>query len=81
MIITSMNMYEFSEKNNREMGILIEANSDKQIYDKAVVEAESILKASKYCPINFKQNLTSLTILRNLKLLCPSHIVSDAESN
>lgn len=56
MIVTSMNMYEFSEKNNREMGILIDANSDKQIYDKAIAEAESILKASKILPNKFQTN-------------------------
>lgn len=46
MIITSMNMYEFSERTNREMGILISSLNDKQVYEKAVAESESILKAS-----------------------------------
>ena len=35
MVITSMNMYEFSEKNNREMGVLIDAVNDKLLYEKA----------------------------------------------
>ncbi|OSZ78050.1 hypothetical protein CAP35_07215 [Chitinophagaceae bacterium IBVUCB1] len=46
MIITSMNMYEFSERTNREMGILISSLNDKQVYEKAATESESILKAS-----------------------------------
>lgn len=47
MVITSMNMYEFSEKNNREMGLLIHADSDPSIYAKAVTETNSIIQAAK----------------------------------
>lgn len=45
MIITSMNLYEFSQQNIREMGILIlrENESDKQVYDDAWKDIESIL--------------------------------------
>lgn len=45
MIISSMNLYEFSQQNNREMGILIEREieSDKQVYDDAWRDIESIL--------------------------------------
>ena len=43
MVITSMNMYEFSEKTNREMGVLIRAEDDEKVYSEAVKEAQSIL--------------------------------------
>ena len=45
MIITSMNLYEFSQQNNREMGILIDRGSeaDKKVYDEAWLDIESIL--------------------------------------
>lgn len=45
MIISSMNLYEFSQVNNREMGILIERDneSDKQVYEDAWKDIESIL--------------------------------------
>jgi phosphatidylserine/phosphatidylglycerophosphate/cardiolipin synthase-like enzyme len=45
MIISSMNLYEFSQQNNREMGILIERDieSDKPVYDDAWKDIESIL--------------------------------------
>ncbi len=45
MIISSMNLYEFSQQNNREMGILIERNeeADKQVYEDAWKDIESIL--------------------------------------
>src|SRR5690606_14044112 len=47
MVITSMNMYEFSEKNNREMGVLIDSSTDKDLFDKAVNEALSIIQSSE----------------------------------
>lgn len=47
MVITSMNMYEFSEKNNREMGVLIDRNGDKDLFEKAVNETLSIIQSSE----------------------------------
>ncbi len=47
MVITSMNMYEFSEKKNREMGILISAKEDKSIFDDAFKEAWSIIHSAE----------------------------------
>jgi hypothetical protein len=41
-----MNLYEFSERNNREMGILIEKNSDLKIYEETLNEIESIKNSS-----------------------------------
>ncbi len=46
LLITSMNMYEFSETQNREMGVLVEKDQDSQIYSQAVSEVESILEHS-----------------------------------
>ncbi|HWZ21619.1 MAG TPA: phospholipase D family protein [Cytophagaceae bacterium] len=45
MIITSMNLYEFSQQHNKEMGILIdrEDENDKKVYDDAWKDIESIL--------------------------------------
>jgi len=45
MVITSMNMLEFSEKNNREMGVLISREHDRELFNQAMDEALSILKA------------------------------------
>lgn len=52
MVITSMNMYEFSEKNNREMGVLIDRVNDKVLFDKAIGETLSILKSSEQINLN-----------------------------
>jgi hypothetical protein len=47
MIITSMNMYQFSENNNREMGVLVDVKTDQALYKKAIDEAQSIVKHSE----------------------------------
>jgi phosphatidylserine/phosphatidylglycerophosphate/cardiolipin synthase-like enzyme len=46
MVITSMNMYEYSEKNNREMGVYITKNEDNEIYEEASKETQSIIRSS-----------------------------------
>ena len=47
MVITSMNMYEFSEKNNREMGVFITRAKDQELFDNAVNETLSIMHSSE----------------------------------
>ncbi|MEJ6952106.1 phospholipase D family protein [Natronospora cellulosivora (SeqCode)] len=41
-IISSMNLYEFSERNNREMSVLINSRKEKIIYKEIIEEIESI---------------------------------------
>lgn len=60
MIITSMNMYEFSEKNNREMGILISRQEDKELYADTLREVKSIIAAAQRC--NSEGKPTSSTV-------------------
>jgi len=46
MVITSLNLHEFSQSNNREMGVLIKREVDGALYLDAVKEANSILNSS-----------------------------------
>jgi len=46
MVITSMNMYDYSERNNREMGVYISKAHDSNLYNEALLEVESILRNS-----------------------------------
>ena len=45
-IITSMNLYEFSQVNNNEMGIYIEKNSDPELYKDIYDEAQRLIRVS-----------------------------------
>ena len=63
MVITSMNMYEFSEKNNREMGVYITLKNDMELYNKAVSETMSILQSSEKIPlVKTKRNVVEWNI-------------------
>jgi len=65
LVITSMNIYEFSEKNNREMGIMIDATQDKDLYNQAVAEAISIFNSSELQRMKKERNLNRLYNLKN----------------
>jgi len=45
-IITSLNLYEFSQVNNNEMGILVRRSEDAQLYKDAYEEAQRIIRIS-----------------------------------
>lgn len=45
-IVTSLNLYEFSQVNNNEMGILISRDDDAQLYRDAAEEAQRIIRVS-----------------------------------
>ncbi|MBN1413123.1 MAG: phospholipase D family protein [Spirochaetales bacterium] len=47
MVITSMNLYDFSERNNREMGIYLTRKDDSEIYNQAFDEYKRILSLAK----------------------------------
>lgn len=46
-IITSLNLYEFSQVNNNEMGVLIDKNSDGQLYADTYDEVQRIIRISE----------------------------------
>jgi len=46
-IITSLNLYEFSQVNNNEMGVLIDREEDCQMYSDAHEEAQRIIRISE----------------------------------
>ena len=66
MIITSMNMYEFSEKTNREMGVLIRKDneSDQEVYEGAMREVKSIIDSSKEDSVLTQPKLRSMNKVR-----------------
>lgn len=51
-IITSMNLYEFSQQNNNEMGIYISKKEDPELYNKTLEEAQRLLTISKEIRVN-----------------------------
>lgn len=54
-IITSLNLYEFSQVNNNEMGVLISRNEDAQLYKDAYEEAQRIIRISDEVRISMER--------------------------
>ena len=54
-IITSLNLYEFSQINNNEMGILLERTSDPDLYKEAYEEAQRIIRISEEVRISMER--------------------------
>ena len=56
MIIASMNLFEYSHQNNEEMGVLIDKEKDKSIYEEACKDIKIIEKDSVLIKDFSKQN-------------------------
>jgi phosphatidylserine/phosphatidylglycerophosphate/cardiolipin synthase-like enzyme len=58
-IITSLNLYEFSQVNNNEMGVLIYRNEDTKLYADTYDEAQRIIRISDEVRMSFEKVATS----------------------
>ncbi|KAF0188445.1 MAG: hypothetical protein FD168_1807 [Desulfobulbaceae bacterium] len=54
-IITSLNLYEFSQVNNNEMGVLIRRSEDPDLYKDAYEEAQRIIRISDEVRISLER--------------------------
>lgn len=54
-VATSLNLYEFSQVNNNEMGILIQRAEDSQLYKDAYEEAQRIIRISDEVRISLER--------------------------
>ncbi|GGY30575.1 hypothetical protein GCM10008098_25110 [Rhodanobacter panaciterrae] len=54
-IITSLNLYEFSQVNNNEMGILLSRADDASLYKEAYEEAQRIIRISEEVRISLER--------------------------
>jgi phosphatidylserine/phosphatidylglycerophosphate/cardiolipin synthase-like enzyme len=85
MIITSMNLYDFSMINNKEMGILIDRTvaEDVQVYDDCWMEIDFIEKTSK--PFDFVSKPTvaeaSIPALRETRVEPKETIITQPKTN
>jgi phosphatidylserine/phosphatidylglycerophosphate/cardiolipin synthase-like enzyme len=57
-IITSLNLYEFSQINNNEMGVLIRRSDDADLYKDAYEESQRIIRISEEVRISLERVTT-----------------------
>ncbi|MFZ2629616.1 MAG: phospholipase D family protein [Rugosibacter sp.] len=60
-IITSLNLYEFSQVNNNEMGVLIQRAEDAELYKDAYEEAQRIIRISEEVRISLERVASDTT--------------------
>lgn len=70
MVITSLNLYDYSIKNNREMGIYIKRDRDQKLFTDALTEADSIIQASKLENIGVKNQDSIKKVVQRLTGYC-----------
>ncbi|MDD1621419.1 MAG: phospholipase D family protein [Methylococcaceae bacterium] len=58
-IITSLNLYEFSQINNNEMGVLMRRSEDADLYKDAYEEAQRIIRISEEVRISLERVSTN----------------------
>jgi len=58
-IITSLNLYEFSQVNNNEMGIFVTRADDTELYKDAYEEAQRIIRISDEVRISLEKVTSS----------------------
>ena len=94
-IVTSLNLYEFGQVNNNEMGIYISKDDDAQMYKETYEEAQRIISISDETritlkkvapetendssPENIKAKLSSSKLARKLGLKTPEFLSKLAE--
>ncbi|WP_201527875.1 MULTISPECIES: phospholipase D family protein [Psychrobacter] len=71
-IITSLNLYEFSQVNNNEMGVLIYRNEDTKLYADTYDEAQRIIRISDEVRMSFEKVAPS-----DDKIANPDSVVAD----
>ena len=54
-IITSLNLYEFSQVNNNEMGVLLRRSDDSELYRDAYEEAQRLIRISEEVRISMER--------------------------
>lgn len=79
MVITSLNLYEFSMANNKEMGVLIDKNdqADIQLFEDALKEVDYINQTSQ----RFELNAPKLTFTKQTDIKSSKEKPSPATSN
>ena len=61
-IISSLNLYEFSQVNNNEMGMLVRKYEDNQVFKEAYEEAQRIIRISDEVRISLDEVKADITV-------------------
>lgn len=78
-IITSMNLYQYSQQNNREMGIKVDMATDPDLYNEIVAETQRIIQTSEENPLKKRKSASGYCIHCKTKIpLNPENPLCDS---
>lgn len=80
-IITSMNLYEFSQVNNEEMGIFIEKSSDPELYKDIYDAAQRLIRISDEIVVSVEKALSKEKQPENIVIKLKAEKKSDSNQN
>lgn len=63
-IVTSMNLYSFSQQNNDEMGIHVTKENDTDLYNDIYIEVQRLLTISEEIRVSVKKSIRRLKKIR-----------------
>ena len=66
-IVTSMNLYSFSQQNNDEMGILVKKSEDPDLYNQILIETQRILTVSEEIRVSVKKVVKKTDFQKNIE--------------
>lgn len=84
-IITSMNLYDFSQQNNNEMGVYIRREDDAQLYKDILDEVTTLIRTSEQLSISVEKVVQKKDLLKATKngkghcIRCDEQIKMDVE--
>ena len=76
-IITSMNLYEFSQVNNNEMGIHIDKEKDTELYKDVLEEANRLIRISDEIRITVEKTDKTKKLEKENPIISKSHNLSN----
>ena len=81
-LISSMNFYEFSQRNNNEMGIVVYKSEDPQLYDDINTEARRLIRISEEIKVTMEKVIPREEMSKNIDghcVRCGTSIKMDPE--
>jgi len=77
MVITSLNLHEHSQQNNREMGVLLSSEEDSNVFKEAIDEADFIVSRAKR---DRKAKITRRTTTKGVCIRCGKSITFNLDA-
>ncbi len=80
-LITSMNLYEFSQANNNEMGIFVTKEDDEELFNDIYTEAKRLIRISEELKVTVEKVVQKNTETKSKKSTKPKKVDAQGEGH